>query len=85
MSEENKYDTKLPRFDGSRTDDFHLWFLPVKTALKSGQVASALRDENVEENINERALSIFLMHWVTNLCEPYKIVKQQGLYGRKLN
>lgn len=58
MTEENKHEANIPRFNGGKEDDYHLWSVCVKTALRCRELKQALRTGNKNEIKNERALSI---------------------------
>lgn len=60
MTEEKKYDAKLPLFNDDRTDDHSLWSLPLKTALNSRTIAIGLSNEEAGEDMKKKALSIVL-------------------------
>lgn len=57
---DEKYDMKVPHFNGTREDDFQLWSLRIKAALRSRELASALIDEAVETKVNEKAMTIII-------------------------
>lgn len=47
---------KVPRFNGARDDDFHLWCLRMKTTLIVKKGASTLLKKDVSLDITEKAL-----------------------------
>lgn len=58
MFHDEKYDALLLRFSGTNQDDFHQWTLLVKAALNSRELAEVFTDDNVEDVISEKGLSI---------------------------
>lgn len=55
---EDKLYTRMPKFIGSKDDDFQLWSLKLKAALKSKGLVDAIADPGAELDKSEKALTI---------------------------
>lgn len=42
---DDKYTLRVPRFNGTRNSDFHLWSLTLEAALKDKKIGTALIEE----------------------------------------
>lgn len=51
---------RLPLFNGTPKNDFHLWAIQIRAALRSKEVASTLTDDKVSSHILEKALAIII-------------------------
>lgn len=57
---QNKYETRLPMFNGFQEEYFQFWCIRVKSGLRSRELAEQLETDEVADCINERALSIII-------------------------
>lgn len=60
MFNENKYGAKILRFNWGKDEDFRLWSLCLKAALQSRELASGLAKDSLEDNANERTMTIMI-------------------------
>lgn len=60
-SVEGKYLMKIPRFYGSRDDDFHLWCLRTKAALCEKEVYAAVIDDEVDLDVADESLLLIIL------------------------
>lgn len=61
LDSRGKCEAKLARFDGTNEDEFNVWCLRVRAALGSGEPATSLIDEEVDDSVNEKTLAIIML------------------------
>lgn len=54
------YEPRIPKFNGNPNEDFPLWSMRVKTALRSRELATALDADQVESGIDEKAMYLII-------------------------
>lgn len=57
---EDKYESSGPKFDEFKEDDFQLWSIRLKAALRSRELMDLLTNTYVGTNKSERALRIVI-------------------------
>lgn len=67
MSNDEKYEPRVPKFYGNTEDDFHPWSVQARAALKEKELLAAVTDESVDLKMNERALALIIMALGDNL------------------
>lgn len=60
MDDLQYYEAKLPRFNETAKEDFHLCIFRVEPALDSRAQAPALYDENVHNTVDKQARAIII-------------------------
>lgn len=79
---EDRYESRLPRFNGSPEDAFHSWSLRIRAALRSRELASTLTDDEVSSHILEKVLAIIINALEEIIQESFKNMKRPNWHGR---
>lgn len=78
---DDKFNDRLPKFNGTNQDHFQIWTIRIRAALKSRDLSAALTENDVEKINSETKLNIITIGFGNNplrAVQSCKIAKTTG-------